>query len=83
MYEVKRCGFCLKPVECGINQKDHKNHPFSVLSIYQIDDYADACEDARKTILRNKKSIVLCKKCYDFINSLINSRLFSKNVEVI
>lgn len=51
MYEVKRCGFCLKPVECGINQKDHKNHPFSVLSIYQIDDYADACEDARKNYI--------------------------------
>lgn len=75
MYEVLKCAFCLKPVECGINPKDHVNHPFSILSIYKIDDYADACEDARETTRRNKRNVILCKKCDDFVRSLINIRL--------
>ena len=38
MYEIKKCGLCFKSIECGINPKDYVNHPFSVLSIYKIDE---------------------------------------------
>ena len=78
MYEIKKCGLCFKSVECGVNPKDYVNHPFSVLSIYKIDEYADMCEDIRGINHRDERNIILCKKCYDFVRSLFNERVFKK-----